>query len=50
MEKEHSCCCCECMAKYCIAGDYVCGKHLAYIVDSHLRIGPNSATVTKAED
>ena len=49
-QEEKQCCCCECKAKYYIAGDYICGRHLAYVVDSHLRMGPSSANVTKAED
>lgn len=47
-ENENTCCCCECKAKYDIDGELVCGRHLAYAVDYHLKIGPNSAKVTKA--
>ena len=49
-QERKQCCCCECKAKYYISGSYVCGRHLAYIVDAELRIGPCSAKVEKAED
>ena len=49
-ENDKQCCCCECKAKYYVDYDYVCGRHLGYIVDSHLRIGPCQAKVEKAED
>jgi len=44
------CCCCEAKAKYEIAGDYVCGRHLAKVVDMHLEMSPCEAKVCKAEE
>ena len=32
------CVCCQNKAKYWIASDVVCGKHLAYMVELHLRM------------
>lgn len=46
---ESGCCCCECKAKYYVDYDFVCGRHLTYIVDAHLRIGPNQAKVESAD-
>lgn len=46
---KSTCCCCQAKAKYEIAGDLVCGRHLTYMVESHCRIGPCDATVRMIE-
>lgn len=48
-EEVYCCCCCQAKAKYEIAGDFGCGRHLAYIVESHCRMGPCTATVSIIE-
>ena len=42
------CSCCENKAKYEIAGDKLCGKHIGYGLDMHLRMG-SDVTVRKIE-
>ncbi len=42
---ERFCCCCECKAKYWIASDTVCGRHLAYMAEMHLAMS-GEITVT----
>lgn len=43
------CSCCQCEAKYEVEGEYACGRHLAYVVDSVIRMPPHSAKVYKIE-
>ena len=52
MDKDEdipSCCCCENKGKYWIASDIVCGVHLAYMAEMHLRMS-KEITITHLTD
>lgn len=43
------CCCCEAKATFEVDTVLVCGRHLAYVVKSHCKMGPHEAKVRVIE-